>query len=269
MNSKSTLTLSIIGTGNVAYALANKFASLPEISLVSVYSRNFNNAAAFSEKFKFNHYTDSVAEIKASDFVLISVKDDAIPAVVNQLPVFEQTIYCHTAGSVGLEVFKSTRISQFGVFYPLQTFNKHGYLIDDNFPILVEGNKPEVTEKIVQLANKISVITEVMNANKRAQLHVAAVMVNNFTNFMLAQAQEYCNKQNLNFDLLKPLLNKTLQRVLSASENIWNFQTGPAVRNDIKTIEKHLEILSNFPEVKEIYTFLTQKITDKQKNNHE
>jgi len=98
---------------------------------------------------------------------------------------------------------------------------------------------------------------------------VAAVMVNNFTNYIFAQAQEYCRQQNLPFELLKPLILKTAQRAVLPDNNVWNFQTGPAVRNDNRTIKKHLEILSNFPAIKEMYQLLTQEIIEKQKQNNE
>ena len=44
----------------------------------------------------------------------------------------------HTSGSVGLDVFKN-KIDNFGVFYPLQSFNKDIEMELENVPICIEA----------------------------------------------------------------------------------------------------------------------------------
>ena len=82
-------------------------------------------------------------------------------------------------------------------------------------------------------------------------LHLAAVFVNNFTNHMLVQGREIALKAGFSFEILSPLIQETIAKALELGPE--NSQTGPAVRNDKNTIEKHLELLSFSPELPRIY----------------
>jgi len=70
-------------------------------------------------------------------------------------------------------------------------------------------------------------------------------------------AKEYVEKNNLNWDYLKPLLEETTNKIIFDSPE--NSQTGPAIRNDQFIIEEHLSMLDGYP--KEIYKVLTDSIT--------
>jgi hypothetical protein len=71
-------------------------------------------------------------------------------------------------------------------------------------------------------------------------------------------------EQSLSFDLLKPLILETANKINSLSPA--EAQTGPAKRNDKKTIEKQLHLLKESP-YKDIYQDLTNSILKKY-NNH-
>ena len=47
-----------------------------------------------------------------------------------------------------------------------------------------------------------------LDSSQREQLHLAAVLVNNFTNHLFAEADLICEQNNLPFDLLLPLVKK-------------------------------------------------------------
>jgi hypothetical protein len=94
------------------------------------------------------------------------------------------------------------------------------------------------------------------------QLHVAATIVNNFSNHLFALAENYCDQQKIDFKLLVPLIEETAKRTEQFSPS--QMQTGPAIRNDIQTIQIHLEVLENFPELKRFYELFTESIQKKQ-----
>ena len=156
MEDKTPITISIAGTGNVATALVEKFLNVPEISLMSVFSRQANNAEDFAKKYRFTHFTNDISQIKKADFIIISIKDDAVSEIVQKLPFYSETIYCHTAGSVGADVFSNRNFEKFGVFYPLQSFTSFEKNNNDDFPLLVEGNSAETTQQLLHLAKKIT-----------------------------------------------------------------------------------------------------------------
>jgi hypothetical protein len=55
-----------------------------------------------------------------------------------------------------------------------------------------------------------------------------------------------------------PLIEETASRIRDISPS--RSQTGPAVRNDEETIQKHLALLNSHPEQKRVYEFLTSSI---------
>jgi predicted short-subunit dehydrogenase-like oxidoreductase (DUF2520 family) len=96
------------------------------------------------------------------------------------------------------------------------------------------------------------------NDEERLKLHMAAVFCNNFVNHLYALTAEYCTKETLRFELLIPLIQETAQRLLEMPPS--QAQTGPASRNDKETMQKHLELLDNYPQLKEIYILFTKSI---------
>jgi predicted short-subunit dehydrogenase-like oxidoreductase (DUF2520 family) len=89
-------------------------------------------------------------------------------------------------------------------------------------------------------------------------LHLAAVFVNNFTNHMLRTGKEIASMAGFSFEVLEPLVNETISKALDIGPE--NSQTGPAVRNDLNTIEKHLDLLSFSPEMQDMYREITRSI---------
>ena len=96
-----------------------------------------------------------------------------------------------------------------------------------------------------------------VTTEQRKTLHVAAVLINNFTNQMYRIAHEISDKENIEFDLLKPLIMETANKVQEMSPYI--AQTGPAKRNDKKTLKKHLKLIDD-EDHQEIYKLITKSI---------
>ena len=65
------------------------------------------------------------------------------------------------------------------------------------------------------------------------------------------------NDSQLPFELLQPLIYETAKKIESLTPI--ESQTGPARRNDLKTIEKHLHLLDHSP-YKELYITITKAI---------
>ena len=98
---------------------------------------------------------------------------------------------------------------------------------------------------------------EEITDDERQKLHLAAVIANNFSNHLYTLSAQYLAKNNIDFDLLKPLITETVHKI--SNSNPKANQTGPAKRNDIETIEKHFSLMEN-EDLKEIYKILTKSI---------
>ena len=79
---------------------------------------------------------------------------------------------------------------------------------------------------------------------------------------MYAIGKEICQENQLDFDILKPLITETANKVQLLSPEA--AQTGPAKRNDTTTINAHLTFLKDHNQ-KEIYKLLTKSIIDHEK----
>lgn len=245
------IKVTLIGAGNVAQHLISTFLSASNIEIVQVFARN---SATTIDGIAPHKITSSYSALQDADVYIIAVSDDAIPTVSEQLP-FENRLVVHTSGAAPLDFlnFKNRK----GVFYPLQTFTKGKPLNFKVIPMCLETLVPEDYAILEKVATAISDNVHAINSHQRKALHVAAVFVNNFTNYLYQLGNEICIENHVPFDILKPLILETAEKLLTLSPK--EAQTGPAKRNDVSTIEAHESFLSNENQ-STIYKILTQSI---------
>ena len=247
--------VSIIGSGNVAQHLIQAFQNQTvlnnPIELVQVFARNKKSLTHLLDS---NRITSDYTQLQAADVCIIAVSDDAIAEVSSQLP-FENQLVVHTSGTVPLSTLENK--NRRGVFYPLQTFSKDKAVNFKTIPICLEAENEKDLQTLNQIANAISDAVYEINSEQRKALHVAAVFVNNFVNHLYQMGNEICDNNNVPFEILKPLIQETANKIVSLSPK--EAQTGPAKRNDRTTIEAHQQFLTDKNQ-STIYTILTQSI---------
>ena len=244
-----------IGSGNVAAVLGRKFKAAGH-TILQIYSRNASAASELAYEWD-TESTNYISLInKNADVYLVTVNDDAIATVAKEL-LLPGKIVAHTAASVPKEILK-TVTAHYGVFYPLQSLRKEMSYSPD-VPVFFDGSDELTKKKLELLAHSIAMekVTEAGD-DARLKLHVAAVVVSNFTNHMYVMAEEYCRKEGLDFGQLLPLIEETASRIKDISPR--QAQTGPAIRHDSETIHKHLELLKQHPQLKNLYILLTESI---------
>jgi predicted short-subunit dehydrogenase-like oxidoreductase (DUF2520 family) len=244
----------VIGSGNVAQHLVSAFLQSSRIELVQVYARNESAWEWVDAKVRVIH---NLGQLEKADLYIISVSDDAIADVSQQLP-FDDRLVVHTSGSVSIDGLSHRRR---GVFYPLQTFSKNKPVDFNTIPICLETN-PDDFALLEKVARSISGHIYKIDSGQRKALHVAAVFANNFTNHLYKIGADICAQNQIPFDILKPLIRETAEKVMTLAPA--DAQTGPAKRNDVTTIQKHLEFLFDENQ-KKIYQLLTQSIQHGQK----
>lgn len=243
----------ILGFGNVGQHLYQAFSRNSKVDVIQVYNRSPIN---FSEEVKARFITD-IRQLKEADIYIIAVPDDTIQELSKKLPL-KNKLVVHTSGSVALNHLSDN--NKKGVFYPLQTFSKNAVVDFKTIPICIEANNKEDLESLKQLGSAISENIQEINSKEREQLHLSAVFVNNFVNYLYQVGSDLLLDNSLSFDLLKPLIKETAKKMESL--NPVDSQTGPAKRNDIKTIENHLLLLEGSP-YKELYHKITKSIQEK------
>lgn len=241
----------ILGTGNVATHLFDAFLEASGVEVLQVYGRNKKSLAYFSNKTKT---TTQLRELKHADVYIMAVSDDAIGSFSNQIP-FSNRLVVHTSGGVDMDVL--SKKNRKGVFYPLQTFTKEKSIDFSTIPVCVEAENVSDLTLLKKLGEQISKKVVEISSEERSKLHVAAVFVNNFVNYLYFAGEEITKENTLDFELLKPLILETARKIETLSPK--EAQTGPAKRNDIKTIKKHLHLLRNSTH-KKLYKQLTKAI---------
>jgi len=244
-----------IGSGNVAthFAIALKAIGADIVQVWSHDNKNAEILAALTKATPISNWDDLD---RSADCYLIAVKDDAIASVAAHLTDVKGVVV-HTSGATPMSVLANVK-NGYGVIYPLQTFSKSKAVDMTLVPLCIEADQENTLEKIRVIAQLLSPNVSVVSSAQRVILHLAAVIACNFSNHLYQLSSELLEQHNLKFDLLKPLILETAEKVQSTKPA--EAQTGPASRNDQKTIEKHLDLLKGTPGLQNIYETLSNSI---------
>jgi len=259
------MRISFVGAGNVAWHLSQALEQAGH-HIVEVYSRDARNARRLVNKL----YDTQIApdldfSENPAELIILAMPDDALFHVCSNIILPDNCTVVHTSGTKTLTELDSL-ISIYGdfpaktgVFYPLQTFSKDVPIDFSDVPLCIEATDSPTEQLLIGLAQDISNVVYLMNSDERKILHVAAVFACNFTNHLLAISERLLSVENLEFSLLKPLIQETIRKALEAS-NPAIVQTGPARRGDRQTMEKHLEYLDKYPQWQGLYEVLSESI---------
>lgn len=260
------MSITFIGAGNVAWHLAPALENVGH-HVVAVYSRQLTHARQLaSVLYDAQPVSDLNLADSLSELFILAVPDNALDEVCSRLVLPEGATVVHTSGGQSLaklrqlmSVYSDVPV-KIGVFYPLQTFTRGRNLLDfEEIPICIEADDKETETQLVTIGQAISTIVYLVSSAERRVLHVAAVLACNFSNHLLALAKDVTDAEDLEFDLLKPLIRETVQKALTA-EHPADVQTGPARRHDSQVIDAHLTYLRSRPAVAQLYELLTASI---------
>lgn len=252
--------IAFIGAGNVAWHLAPALENAGH-AVLQVYSQTKKSASELVNRlYQADVKTDLDFSSSKADLFFISVPDDVISLVSQELALPEECIVVHTSGAKSLGILDYTASDYTGVFYPLQTFSKSKKIEFSEVPICIEADDAN-TEKVLKLvASSISKSVQSVSSEDRKALHVAAVFSCNFTNHFLSVAEQIVNSKGLDFNILRPLIFETMSKALALGPT--NAQTGPAKRHDFLTLDHHMEFLGSNEELAELYRLISQSIVD-------
>lgn len=230
-------TIAIIGRGNVATHLNNALSPYADVLMVNPHTLEGMPAHP--------------------DITLISVSDSAIREVAEKLSVKDCGILAHTSGSTSMDVLTGMA-RETGVFYPLQTFSKDVALNYAEIPFFIEASSIEAEGTLTSLARNVSPNVYHAGSDRRRGLHIASVFACNFVNHMWSIADSLLYEQDLDISVLRPLIQETFRKAMANPPH--TVQTGPAVRGDLNTINKHLDMLDDKPAIRKLYEEISMSI---------
>ncbi len=244
----------LLGSGNTASVLC-KVISNAGHEIVEIASRDEAHAAELALLYQAKAVSLQASQFAEADIYIIALHDAALDHIEN-IQALKNKLIVHTAGAVSIQALKDVSTT-YGVLYPLQSLSKHRDHVPE-IPFLVDGNNQEILHRVLGFAKTLSKNVIEAKDQERLNYHVAAVFVSNFTNHMYALAESFCGQERLDFKNLIPLIEETTSRATEVSPFLT--QTGPAIRDDIYTLNRHLQALSNHNDLKNIYLKLSESI---------
>jgi predicted short-subunit dehydrogenase-like oxidoreductase (DUF2520 family) len=220
----------LIGSGNVATALGRKSLAAGH-RIVQVYSPDGNHANQLAIRLgtSSTSYISSIE--KKAAMMIIAIRDEGIGPFVKNLGSVKSLVV-HTAGALSIHALNGISES-IGVLYPLQSLRREIESIPP-LTMLIDGNNPKVKDTLKKFASGIAETVLEAGDEIRLKYHLAATIVNNFTNHLFVLAASFCEKENISFAVLQPLMEETVMRLRYI--NPVEAQTGAALRNDEQTL---------------------------------
>ena len=245
----------MIGAGNVSTHISRHFLSAGH-RISCIYSRKEESAQSLAGELGVPGTSNPDKVPTEADFYIFCVPDHAVAELAEQFRG-RKGIWLHTAGALSMEVFQGIT-NEYGVLYPLQSMSRDRNIRKGHIPFLLEASSKEVLEKTTDLVYSISEVVEEVDSLTRLRAHLAAVFANNFTNHLVHVAQQIMEEANLDPGLLDLLIEETSYKLREMEPS--SAQTGPAVRGDEETMNKHRELLKDHPEWEKLYTFISRDI---------
>jgi predicted short-subunit dehydrogenase-like oxidoreductase (DUF2520 family) len=250
--------IAFIGAGNLAWHLAPELENYGhKVSLVSNKSRK--NANALIDRLYRSSYKKNLDFSKSDiDIIIIAVNDNNIEEIASEIIVPEHCCIIHTSGTQSIGILERSAALHYGVLYPLQTFSKGVRASFKDTPIFVEGNGEYAYQILHELTRKLSKQVYKLESEQRSILHLSAVIASNFSNHMLTIAKSLMDKHDMSFDLLQNVVYSMVQKAFETGPE--NGQTGPAIREDLSTLEKHRKMLKDDRDLYKLYTQISNHI---------
>ncbi len=250
------LKVVLIGSGKVAKHLFDAFRLGNVIEVVQVIGRHSESLRHFDMV-----STNLIGEdhVLDADIYIIAVSDGAISEVSRSIKNSERFVV-HTSGSIPMNVLSGH--NRRGVLYPLQTFSSERAVDFKKIPLCLEAKVPKDLKLLRKLALSISDMVFEIDSDQRKYLHLAAVFANNFTNHMYVLANQICEENGLPFEMLKPLILETAEKI--ENHNPLIMQTGPALRQDLKVLKMQSDLLGTGTRAA-LYELISKSIQNQKK----
>lgn len=256
------IDISIIGAGSLGtclgFALSKKGYKIKALSCRNLKSVKESYIIIGEGK----TFTDNIQTAKQGKILFICVPDSEITKVVKELAhgslSWREKYVFHCSGLLPSGVLKplKTKGAWTASVHPVQSFpQKKGDLKQfEGIYFGIEGDNKALAmaQKIVSHLGSHPIL---IRAKDKALYHAAFSVASNYFVVLLDTAVSLLKsigfKKELAFKTVMPLVQGTLQNVKDF--NIEGSLTGPVIRGDHKSIEKHLDALRKFPAYHEIY----------------
>ncbi len=260
------MRIGFIGAGRVGYTLS-KYLNLKFHNVIGIYSKDINDAIDCARFSISEYYKNLIDLINNCDTLFLTVNDDAIDTVVDELislNVCDKALI-HTSGSITSDAFKDLKHSNRCVsLHPIYAFNDKysAYKEFDSAYLTLEGDRTIYPQIKALFLDKVLEIDK----ESKVKYHAGCVMVSNLMCALMKGASDLFKSIGINdIEIFKPLILNNINNILEYGPD--KALTGPIKRNDIGTIKKHLENLDD--DLKRLYIPLSIKLVEMCSDNND
>lgn len=281
-----TIKIGFIGPGKVGVSLGRYFTH-KGIKLSGFYGRDINTTIEAANITKSKFYDNIQDIIKESNILFITTPDDTISIIDREFKKFDlnNKSICHTSGSLKSNVLSNAKHSGALIYsiHPIFAFSNKNTKSQDleNIYFSIEGDDLEDSSlndsikggnfPIINLIETLGNKYFIRNKETSSIYHLANVFVSNLTLSLLEVGTSYLRKLGLNeeeaLNAIKPLVQGNIDSIIN--KGFVNSLTGPILRGDVTTVEKHLSVIEK--EDKDLYKILSLNLLNlvalKENNN--
>lgn len=236
-------------------------------TVTGYYSQTYENAAAAAEFTGTDCFRTMEELVDLSDTLMITTPDDEIRNVWDRMKEMsiDERVICHCSGSLSSDVFNGIDGKKaFGAsIHPMlafrDRFSSYGQL--NNCFFILEGD-PGALRRLRALLEEVGNPYCMIRAEDKAKYHCAASILSNDVlalldmGFGLLRQCGFTEKEAV--DAASALVRGNVENVLA--NGTVSSMTGPILRGDVSTVEKHLGVLAG--DEREIYRLLGKHLLE-------
>lgn len=260
--------LGIVGVGRVGSVLARHWVEADDVQ-VFVYNRHMAIAEQLADDLPVSAVALSEL-VDVCDVIFLTVADGAIGSVVEQIVALAKDLtgkaVVHTSGVHSADILSPllSQGAQVGSLHPAFPF-ANGDMptgVLSGVVFAVETEHHALKQQLLKLVNVCGGVVVQVTSEQKALYHASLVMMSNYLVTLYDVAKRLLfsaiSDEKQADAILQPLLMATVQNIQQVGTP--DALTGPLVRDDAGTVQRHLEALATLhPSIRELYVMLAQQ----------
>ena len=258
------MKIGFYGAGRVGCTLG-RYMKKHGLDVTGFYNRTRERAEEAARWTDTVSYESVSSLLETNDALFLTVSDQAIPSVVEELVSIGSLsgkLLVHCSGALSSDVFAGTGAYGYSI-HPLYAISDRetAYETLSNAYFTVEGDT-EYLDFWCETLTDIGLTCRPMTAESKTRYHASAVMASNLVCGLYAAAAEELEICGFPAEEAeKALAGLFLDNARGIAERGPVRQlTGPLERGDTSTVQRHLQVLEG--DGKEIYLRLSEKVLD-------
>lgn len=244
--------ISIIGAGKVGNTLARLWYTAG-VEIKAVYNRNYANAEQLAEYVDADAVDTLEKVINSAEIIFLTVADDALSAIANELAKIDLTdkAIVHTSGALSIDIFSELALkgASLGSLHPAFPFSDIESAMKNlsGASFAIEASDEKLQRQLIYLAELLGGKIIIIPEGQKAIYHASLVLISNYTVTLYSLAENMLkpltSDQSAIDSALMTLLRATVENI--ANQGIPDALTGPLVRADGETIQGHLQAIDD------------------------